>query len=84
VTGHGIDFNKHCHIEFGAYAQVHEDHDNSMATRTVSAIALCPTGNDNGSYYFFNLHTGQLLTQSRWTELPMPEDVIAQVHKMSH
>ena len=83
VTGRGIDFNKHCRIEFGAYAQVHEDHDNSMATRTVGAIALRPTGNDQGSYYFFNLHTGQLFTRSRWTELPMPEDVIARVHKMS-
>ncbi len=30
VSGLGIDFNKHCRIEFRAYAQVHEDHDNSM------------------------------------------------------
>ena len=83
VTGHGIDFTKHCRIEFGAYAQVHEDHDNSMAPRTVGAIALRPTGNEHGSYYFFNLNTGRLLNRSRWTELPMPDDVITRVHKMS-
>ena len=83
VLGHGIDFSKHCRIEFGAYAQVHEEHDNSLAPRTVGAIALRPTGNNYGSYYFFNLNTGRLLNRSRWTELPMPSDVITRVHKMS-
>jgi hypothetical protein len=78
VTGHHIDFNKHCRIEFGAYAQVHEDHDNSMDPRTVGAIALRPTGNVYG-----NLNTGRLLNRSRWTELPMPSDVITRIHKMS-
>jgi hypothetical protein len=83
VSGLGIDFNKHCKIEFGAYAQVHEDHDNSMAPRTTGALALRPTGNAHGSYYFYHLNTGRLLNRSRWTELPMPDDVIERVHKLS-
>jgi hypothetical protein len=45
VAGHNLDFNKHCHLEFGTYAQVHKQHDNSMATQTTGAIALRPTGN---------------------------------------
>ncbi len=44
IIGSEIDYNKHCRIEYGAYVQRHEEHDNSMATRTTGAIALRPTG----------------------------------------
>jgi hypothetical protein len=40
VTGLHIDYKKHCRIEFGQYAQTHEQHTNSMASRTVGALAL--------------------------------------------
>jgi hypothetical protein len=50
IAGLKIDYNKHCKTEFGAYVQVHEDHDNSMHTRTTGAIALRPTGNAQGGY----------------------------------
>jgi hypothetical protein len=40
VTGATVDYNKHCNIEFGAYVQTHEEHDNSMASRVTGAIAL--------------------------------------------
>jgi hypothetical protein len=48
VSGSHIDFNKHCKLEFGAYVQAHKEHDNTMATQTTGAIALCPTGNAQG------------------------------------
>ena len=48
VTGRTTDFNLHCRYEFGEYVQTHEEHDNSMRTRTVGALALCPTGNEQG------------------------------------
>jgi hypothetical protein len=35
-----LDYSKHCQLEFGTYVQTHEDHDNSMASRTTGAIAL--------------------------------------------
>jgi hypothetical protein len=40
VTGLKLDYNKHCQIGYGEYKQVHEDHDNTMATRTTRAITL--------------------------------------------
>jgi hypothetical protein len=49
LTGLKLDYNKHCKLEFGAYVQVHEDHDNTMQTRTTGAIALRPTGNAQGA-----------------------------------
>ncbi len=57
VTGLTIDFQRHCWIEYGAYAQVHEDHDNTMTARTTGAIAMRPTGNLQGTYIFFSLTT---------------------------
>ena len=83
VTGHTIDFERHCRIEYGAYAQVHEEHDNSMMSRTTGALAMRPTGNLQGSFHFFSLNTGRLLTRTRWTELPMPADVVKRVHVLA-
>jgi hypothetical protein len=61
VIGTQLDYTKHCQLEFGTYVQTHEDHDNSMATQTTGAIALCPTGNEQGGYYIFSLTSGRVL-----------------------
>ena len=37
------NFNAHCKDDFSDYVQTHEEHDNSMATRTVGSIATHPT-----------------------------------------
>ena len=57
ITGMEVDYTKHCKLEFGTCVQTHEEHTNSMASRTVGAIALRPTGNEQGGYYFFSLNT---------------------------
>jgi hypothetical protein len=83
IAGHHLDYTKHCRLEFGTYVQVHEQHDNSMATRTTGAIALHPTGNAQGGYYFYNLGTGRRLNRNRWTPLPMPAEVIDHIHALA-
>jgi hypothetical protein len=80
VDGVKINFKHHCRLQFGEYVQTHEQHDNSMAPRTIGAIALRPTGNDQGGHYFYSLSTGKRITPNRWTALPMPEDVVDRVH----
>jgi hypothetical protein len=62
---------------------MHEEHDNSMATRTTGAIALRPTGNTQGSYLFYSLDTGRVLTRNQWTALPMPNEVIDHVQALA-
>ena len=79
VTGSCISYELHCQLEFGSYVQTHERHDNSMATRTTGALALRPTGNDQGSYYIFSLTTCRRLNRNNWTLLPMPDNVIDRV-----
>jgi hypothetical protein len=58
VTGQSIDYRKHCQLEYGDYVQTHEIHNNSLTSRTTGAIALRPTGNAQGGYYFICLSPG--------------------------
>ena len=51
LTGQTIDYKKHCKYESRAYVQAHEASDNTMAPRTIGAIALRPTGNKQGGWY---------------------------------
>ena len=64
MTGQEVTYDKQVRMEFGAYAQTHEDHDNSMHARTVGAICLGPTGNAQGSHWFLNLSTGARITDN--------------------
>jgi len=59
LTGLAIDYNKHCKVAFGTYVQVHEEGDNLLGPGTSGAIALQPTGNEQGGYYFLNHHSGK-------------------------
>jgi hypothetical protein len=74
LTGKHIDYHKHVRLEFGAYAQTHEQHTNDMEARTTGAICLGPSGNDQGGHYFMSLTTGRRLHRHRWTALPLPDD----------
>jgi hypothetical protein len=81
LIGKQFDYNKHCRIAFGAYAQVHDEPtpSNSQFARTSSAICLGPASNLQGRYHFLHLISGQKITRRRWTELPMPKEVIARI-----
>ena len=76
ITGQVLDYHKHCRYEFGEYVQTHEEHDNSLVSRTVGAIALRPTGNQQGGYFFMSLHTSHIINRLHATKLPMPAEVI--------
>jgi hypothetical protein len=79
VLRRGLDYHKHCQLEFGEYVQTHEATDNSMAPRTVGALALRPNGNAQGGHLFYSLASGKVLNRNHWTPLPMPQEVIDRV-----
>jgi hypothetical protein len=83
VTGKQIDYPTHCRVEFGQYVQTHEKHNDSMVTQTVGALALRPTNNAQGGYYFYSLATGGRLNRTHWTKLPMPDSVRDRVHTLA-
>jgi hypothetical protein len=79
VLRRGLDYQKHCQLEFGEYVQTHEATDNSMAPWTVGALALWPSENAQGGHLFYSLSTGKVLQRNHWTALPMPQEVINRV-----
>ena len=83
LTGLHIDHNKHCTLEFGSYVQIHEEHDNSMTSRTSGAISLRPTGNSQGTHYFLNVNSGRQVGCNNWTVLPMPNEIIQAVNRLA-
>jgi hypothetical protein len=83
ITGQTVDFNHHCKHQFGEYVQTHEEHNNSMVPRTIGALAMRPTGNAQGSFYYFSLSSGRIINRWQVTKLPMPDEVIDRVHLLA-
>jgi len=54
-----------------------------MEPRMSGAIALRPSGNEQGGHYFLSLHTGKRILRNNWTILPMPNDVVEAVHRQA-
>ena len=82
LTGRELEYPLHVRLEFGEYVQTHEKHGNRMTDRTVGAICLGPNGNSQGGHHFMCLSTGARITRDRWTDLPMPREVIHRVSEM--
>jgi hypothetical protein len=73
-------------IEFGSYAQVFEENGNTtntMRTRSTGAIAMTPTGDSQGGFFFLSLVTGIKLSRQQWDPLPMPDGVMETVERMA-
>ena len=85
ILGQTYDYNRISGpgSKFGEYVQTHEKTDNTMRPRTVSAICLRPSGNNQGSFYYYILLTGRRLHRRRSTSLPMLDEVIARVHHIA-
>jgi hypothetical protein len=78
-TGVKTDAKTDARIAFGAYAQVYDPNIsqiNSSQPRTQGALALLPTGNASGSVKFWVISSKQIVTRDKWTELPVPSEVI--------
>jgi hypothetical protein len=82
LTGRHLDYKKHVRTEFGGYVQTHEQHSNDMNARTLGAICLGPSGNEQGGHYFMSISTGKRIHRHWWNELPMPDDVIDRVNQL--
>ena len=80
MTGRELTYEKHVRIELGQYAQTHEEHDNSMDSRTMGCICLGPTGNAQGGHWFMSLTSGAKVIRYQWTKMPIPTDAINRVY----
>ena len=79
VTGQELDVNKNCSLPFGGYCQVgyyDEPRNDTEIARTIDALALRPTGNAQGGYFFLRIDTWKRISRHDWKELPMPDNII--------
>ena len=72
-------------ISFGDYVQAENPNiqKNGMEPRTLGAIALYPVGNIQGSYFFYVMATGKVVSRDRWELLPIPAEVISHMNKLA-
>ena len=79
VTGKQLGLNVHCRVPFGSFCQVPIEHKplNSISQpRTLDAIALRPTGNHQGGYYFYHITSCDIIARRSWTVVPMSHTII--------
>ncbi|KAI2509414.1 Reverse transcriptase (RNA-dependent DNA polymerase) [Fragilaria crotonensis] len=85
VTGSASPDYHAMRLEFGTYVQVFEENapSNTPRSRSLGAIALSPTGNAQGDYYFLSLASGARISRHQWTVLPTPDTAIARVEALA-
>jgi hypothetical protein len=83
-SGRKINFKKDLRVAFGDYAQVFvPNSDNTMRSRTQSAIALYHTGNIQGSVRFCILETQAIVSRDQFIVLPITEDIINRINEIA-
>ena len=85
VTGRQpLNFNN-LKVTFGTFVQIHLHNypTNTMQPRTINAIALNPTGNTQGSYYFMNLDTGRRMSANKWVECKLTPSVLSNIERLA-
>ena len=84
VTGQVLDADYNCCLPIASFCHVpyyDNPRNDTEKARTVDAIALRPTGNIQGGYYFLRLDTWSRITRHNWIELPMPDDIITLINE---
>lgn len=83
-SGRKLNAKTDLRVSFGEYVQATvPDPDNSMKERTDGAIALYPSGNPDGGWYFFNLKTQRVFLRNHWTTIPMDSSVVEHMNKLA-
>ena len=84
VYGRRVDVSKDCKHGFGDYVQIiNNTVNNSMSERSRGAIALMPTGNLDGSWWYFCLDTCKPVRRRTARALPMPQEVIDRLNELA-
>lgn len=69
-------------LEFGAYVQIYDGTSNNVRSRTLGAMAMYPTFNVSGDYYFMSLATGARVQRHSWTVVPVNDLVVSRVEAL--
>ena len=79
-----IDYKIHCKHQFGEYVQVVTKTTNPIEVpRIIDALAAYPTGNEQGTWRYFNISTGKPISHKKATNVPMPIDFSNRIHALA-
>lgn len=81
--GRRVDVKKDLKVAFGQYVQLYNTNNqfvNSMNPRTRGAIALGTIPGTNGTTRFWVLSTNRIVTASKWTEIPIDDNIISSIN----
>lgn len=84
--GRKVDATTDLRLAFGDYVQAKDNLvvSNSMAPRTLGAIALEAVGNLQGTWRFYCLASKTVRTFDQWVPLPMPQEVVSALNALAH
>jgi len=78
------DYKEVIKLNFGDYVQTYEGiTKNTNKSRYIGAIALHPSSNCTGSWYFMSLLTGKKIHRNYWHVLPATQDVLDRVKEIA-
>ena len=84
LWGRRINVDKELKHGFGEYVQVHTSQvDNTMNERTSGALSLMPSGNLEGSWYYYLLINNQVVKRNKATPIPITDDIISFMNNKS-
>ena len=71
-------------LKFGDYVHTaYGKTTNDQTTRTVGAIALYPSGNTSGGWFFMSVLSGKVLHRYSWTKMTITQDVLQRLTDMA-
>ena len=82
MCGKWLDQEKHLCLQFREYCYVYEEElpHNSNKSRTLGAVCLGPSHNEQGGFKLMSLTTGAAITRYGWDQIPMPSSEIERVN----
>jgi len=85
ITGEPTpDYHNIIRLNFGDYVLTAPGKTkNDQSPRRIGAIALYPSKNASGGWYFMSLTTGQILHRYSWNKMPIADDVVNAVHLLA-
>ena len=84
LWGRRINVDKELKHGFGEYVQVHTSQvDNTMNERTSGALSLMPSGNLEGSLYYYLLINNLVDNRNKARPIPITDDIISFMNNKS-
>lgn len=82
--GKKLNYERDLKLAFGKFVQATiPNSDKSMQERTTSCLSLTPTFNNTGSYKFYSLKTGEIITRTNWKVVPLSDIVVSYINSLT-